>query len=176
MTQMSQISFWEAISSVHNICEHTPLFYEFDILSQNLIILHRIIVIGRPGSDVSNSIGIANRAPQSKKHIGVIVGGIIEGLIGLALLLGTAFYYGQRYGRKNAPTIDDLQSPAPVSEKFNIDIRRDVQYARRSPISCGVPTQSLLPTPPSSSSTDASFQPLLSRTPGFGSQIGRAHV
>ena len=80
-------------------------------------------------------------------------------MVGLALLLGAAFYLGRRYGRKRTSKIP--QSLASSSEKHGTDGKSDMQYAKNSYMSDGTLDRSSLLTPPSSSFTQTSFGPLL---------------
>lgn len=118
---------------------------------------YRIFVIGRPGSGVPNSIGIANRAADaSKKHTGAIVGGTVGGIIGLLGLLGLAFFVGRRYGQKGR------QINLSTSDKYGSEDGKDAQYVTRRLMSSPSSQQSSLPSPPTPAFTITSFnRPLL---------------
>lgn len=119
-------------------------------------LFYRIFVIGRPGSGVPNSIGIANRAAAaSKKHTGAIVGGTVGGIIGLLSLLGLAFFVGRRYGQKGR------QINMSISEKYGSEEGKDAQYVTQQLMSSPGSQQSSLPTPSTSGFASTSFRPLL---------------
>ena len=127
----------------------------------------RIFTVGRPGSDVPNSIGLAFRStPKSNTNIGAIVGGVVGGLAFLGLIgLGVFFYIRKRRRSQRAPSAiaKEEQAAALKREKYHDEDggAQYAQYATRPISDTFTSTHSGFPTPPHSAFSATSQQGLL---------------
>ncbi|KAL5534716.1 hypothetical protein ACEPAG_1180 [Sanghuangporus baumii] len=145
------------------------------LLGSNFISeFYLIYVIGRPGSGVPNSIGMAPRATKGTgTNVGAIVGGTVGGVVGVAILVAGAYFLGQRRHSRSTQVTNVTSLRPEEREKFMASRQEEgsdeggVQYAIDSLARHGPHKHS--PTTPL---TGNSTQPLLPeaqdpQTPAF---------
>ncbi|KAL5535064.1 hypothetical protein ACEPAF_3157 [Sanghuangporus sanghuang] len=90
------------------------------LLGSNFISeFYLIYVIGRPGSGVPSSIGMAPRATKDTgTNVGAIVGGTVGGVVGVSILVAGAYFLGRRRQSRSKQVTNATTLRPEEREKF----------------------------------------------------------
>ncbi|THH09422.1 hypothetical protein EW145_g2033 [Phellinidium pouzarii] len=103
-----------------------PTVSNFLLGSNFISAFYLIFVIGRSGSGISNSIGVATRASASSKtHVGAIVGGSVGGVVFVVVIVISAYALGRRSRKKRSNSLPE--SLHPNDEKGRLCTKHDVE-------------------------------------------------